>query len=67
MADGVAKTTISRPGRRNAFRPAALFELSRGSEVTGDNSPADVIILTDMRDVFKGKRQPDFAMLARRP
>jgi naphthoate synthase len=45
-ADGVAKITINRPERRNAFRPTTLFELSHAFNVARDDPGVGVIILT---------------------
>jgi naphthoate synthase len=49
-ANGVAKITINRPERRNAFRPTTLFELSRAFEVARDDPSIGVIILTGAGD-----------------
>jgi naphthoate synthase len=46
VADGIARITINRPERRNAFRPQTLFELSRAFEVARDDISVGVIILT---------------------
>ena len=45
-AGGVAKITINRPEKRNAFRPTTLFELSRAFNVARDDPSIGVIILT---------------------
>jgi naphthoate synthase len=45
-AGGVAKITINRPEKRNAFRPATLFELSHAFNVARDDPSIGVIILT---------------------
>lgn len=79
-AGGVAKATINRPGVRNAFRPATLFELPHAFGVARDDPAIGVIILTGagekafcsggdrkIRDAFTGKRAPDFAKFPRRP
>jgi naphthoate synthase len=49
-AGGVAKITINRPERRNAFRPTTLFELSHAFNVARDDSSIGVIILTGAGD-----------------
>ncbi len=46
VADGIAKITINRPERRNAFRPQTLFELSRAFEMARDDISVGAIILT---------------------
>ncbi len=46
VAEGIARITINRPERRNAFRPQTLFELSRAFEVARDDTSVGVIILT---------------------
>ena len=45
-AGGVAKITINRPEKRNAFRPTTLFELSHAFNVARDDPSIGVIILT---------------------
>ena len=45
-AEGIAKITINRPGVRNAFRPATLFELSHAFSAARDDPGIGVIILT---------------------
>jgi len=37
VAEGIARITINRPERRNAFRPQTLFELSRAFESARDD------------------------------
>ncbi|HEX4830145.1 MAG TPA: 1,4-dihydroxy-2-naphthoyl-CoA synthase [Trebonia sp.] len=49
-AGGVAKITINRPERHNAFRPTTLFELSHAFNVARDDSSIGVIILTGAGD-----------------
>jgi naphthoate synthase len=49
-AGGVAKITINRPEKRNAFRPTTLFELSRAFNVARDDPSIGVIILTGAGD-----------------
>ena len=46
VADGIAKITINRPERRNAFRPQTLFELSRAFEMARDDTSVGAIVLT---------------------
>ncbi|HEY5302490.1 MAG TPA: 1,4-dihydroxy-2-naphthoyl-CoA synthase [Acidimicrobiales bacterium] len=45
-ADGIARITINRPERRNAFRPQTLFELSDAFERSRDDMEVGTIILT---------------------
>jgi naphthoate synthase len=49
-ADGIAKITINRPHKRNAFRPQTLFELSRAFETARDDDSVGVIVLTGAGD-----------------
>jgi naphthoate synthase len=44
--DGIAKITICRPERRNAFRPQTLFELADAFERARDDIDVGVIVLT---------------------
>ncbi len=46
VAEGIARITINRPERRNAFRPQTLFELSDAFERARDNTTVGAIILT---------------------
>jgi len=46
VAEGIARITIDRPERRNAFRPQTLFELSDAFEEARDDTSVGVIILT---------------------
>jgi naphthoate synthase len=46
VAEGIARITINRPERRNAFRPQTLFELSDAFEEARDDTSVGVIILT---------------------
>jgi naphthoate synthase len=48
--EGIAKITINRPEKRNAFRPQTLFELSRALELARDDDTVGVIILTGAGD-----------------
>jgi naphthoate synthase len=45
-AEGIAKITIDRPQRRNAFRPTTLFELGRAFDWARDDPAVGVIVLT---------------------
>jgi naphthoate synthase len=49
-ADGMAKITINRPHKRNAFRPQTLFELRDAFELARDDASVGVIILTGAGD-----------------
>ena len=49
-ADGIAKITINRPHKRNAFRPQTLFELERAFTLARDDDTVGVIILTGAGD-----------------
>ena len=46
VAEGIARITINRPERRNAFRPQTLFELSDAFELARDDVTVGAIILT---------------------
>ncbi len=46
VAEGIARITINRPERRNAFRPQTLFELSDAFEQARDNTSVGAVILT---------------------
>jgi naphthoate synthase len=46
VAEGIARITINRPERRNAFRPQTLFELSDAFERARDDIEVGAIILT---------------------
>uniref|UniRef100_A0A2P2MFD4 Naphthoate synthase family protein n=1 Tax=Rhizophora mucronata TaxID=61149 RepID=A0A2P2MFD4_RHIMU len=46
MGEGIAKITINRPERRNAFRPQTVKELMRAFNDARDDSSVGVIILT---------------------
>ena len=56
-AAGIAKLTINRPAKRNAFRPQTLFELADAMNRARDDASIGVIILTG---------QGDWAFLQRR-
>jgi naphthoate synthase len=49
-AEGIAKITINRPDKRNAFRPQTLFELERAFNLARDDDQVGVIILTGAGD-----------------
>lgn len=46
VGEGIARITINRPERRNAFRPQTLFELADAFERARDNTTVGVIVLT---------------------
>jgi naphthoate synthase len=46
VAEGIAKITICRPERRNAFRPQTLFELIDAFSLARDDISVGVIVLT---------------------
>ncbi len=48
---GIAKITINRPEKRNAFRPQTLFELQDAFNVARDDDEIGVIILTGQGDL----------------
>ena len=50
-AAGIAKITIDRPHKRNAFRPQTLFELSDAMNRARDDDSIGVIILTGQGDL----------------
>ena len=50
VAEGIAKITINRPAKRNAFRPQTLFELERAFAMARDDDTVGVIILTGQGD-----------------
>ncbi|MBP2704169.1 1,4-dihydroxy-2-naphthoyl-CoA synthase [Microbispora sp. RL4-1S] len=49
-AEGLAKITINRPERHNAFRPTTLFELRDAFNVAQEDTGIGVIILTGAGD-----------------
>ncbi|ADG88420.1 1,4-dihydroxy-2-naphthoyl-CoA synthase [Thermobispora bispora] len=49
-AEGIAKITINRPERHNAFRPTTLFELSQAFRIAQEDTSIGVIILTGAGD-----------------
>jgi naphthoate synthase len=50
-AEGIAKITINRPQKRNAFRPQTLFELQDAFNRARDDEAVGVIILTGQGDL----------------
>jgi naphthoate synthase len=50
-ADGVAKITITRPERRNAFTPLTVMEMRRALDTARDDPRVGVIILTGEGDL----------------
>lgn len=44
--DGIAKITIDRPEKRNAFRPQTVIELTKAFELAREDTTVGVIILT---------------------
>jgi naphthoate synthase len=46
VGEGIAKLTICRPERRNAFRPQTLFELTDAFTLARDDPDVGVIILS---------------------
>ncbi len=46
VGEGIARVTINRPERRNAFRPQTLFELADAMARARDDTQVGVIILT---------------------
>ena len=48
--EGIAKITINRPHKRNAFRPQTLFELQDAMNKARDDDSVGVIILTGQGD-----------------
>lgn len=49
-AEGIAKITINRPERHNAFRPTTLFELRDAFNLAQEDTEIGVIILTGAGD-----------------
>ena len=49
-ATGIAKITIARPAKRNAFRPQTLFELQEAFNRARDDDEIGVIVLTGQGD-----------------
>lgn len=48
---GIAKITINRPHKRNAFRPQTIVELKQAFDVARDDDEIGVIILTGQGDL----------------
>src|SRR5487761_2459083 len=46
VGEGIARITIDRPERRNAFRPQTLFELAHAFEAARDDITVGAIVLT---------------------
>ena len=51
VAEGIAKITINRPEKRNAFRPQTVTELIKAFDMARDNNEVGVIILTGKGDL----------------
>lgn len=51
VGEGIAKITINRPDRRNAFRPETIMELQRAFSAARDDPKVGVIIFTGKGDV----------------
>ena len=51
VAEGVAKITINRPEKRNAFRPQTVTELIKAFDMARDDNEVGVIILTGKGDL----------------
>ena len=49
--DGIAKITIARPEKRNAFRPQTIIELMRAFEVAREDPEVGVILFTGQGDL----------------
>lgn len=49
-AAGIAKITINRPHKRNAFRPQTIVELKQAFDIARDDDEIGVIILTGQGD-----------------
>jgi naphthoate synthase len=45
-AEGIAKITINRPERRNAFRPLTVDEMRRALQDARDDAGIGVVVLT---------------------
>jgi len=45
-SDGIAKITINRPERRNAFRPQTIIEMQDAFNLARDNDEIGVVVLT---------------------
>ncbi len=51
VAEGIAKITINRPEKRNAFRPQTVSELIKAFDTARDDNEVGVIILTGKGDL----------------
>lgn len=51
VADGIAKITINRPEKRNAFRPQTVTELIKAFDMARDDDEVGVVILTGKGDL----------------
>ncbi|MDA3026751.1 MAG: 1,4-dihydroxy-2-naphthoyl-CoA synthase [Actinomycetota bacterium] len=51
LADGIAKITINRPEKRNAFRPQTVTELIKAFDLARDDNEVGVVILTGKGDL----------------
>ena len=51
VAEGIAKITMNRPEKRNAFRPQTVTELIKAFDIARDDNEVGVIILTGKGDL----------------
>ncbi len=51
VAEGIAKITINRPDKRNAFRPQTVTELIKAFDMARDDNEVGVVILTGKGDL----------------
>ena len=51
VAEGIAKITINRPEKRNAFRPQTVTELIKDFDMARDDNEVGVVILTGKGDL----------------
>jgi len=51
VAEGIAKITINRPEKRNAFRPQTVSELIKAFDMARDDNEVGIIILTGKGDL----------------
>jgi len=51
VAEGIAKITINRPEKRNAFRPQTVTELIKAFDIARDDNEVGVVILTGKGDL----------------
>ena len=47
-SDGIAKVTINRPHKRNAFRPLTVFEMFEAFTDAREDSSVGVVLLTEL-------------------